>query len=333
MNLPLKNIQKIAVFRALQLGDMLCAMPAIRALRSSYPDAEITLIGLPWAKSFVERFSDYIDRLISFPGYPGLPEQPFDEEKFEFFLKKTRKEKFDLLLQMQGNGTIVNELLSQFGAANLAGFYNDESYMDSPLFMRYPDHGAEKYRHLSLMKHLGIQPKGSHLDFPLTQKDQRDYDALLLPVQTKSFIIIHPGSRGAWRQWPPKYFAAIGDYYIEEGFTVIITGTANESDITSEVIKSMHHLPIDLTGKTSLGALALLVKNAFMLIANCTGISHIADALDTRSVIISMDGEPERWSPENRHLHKVIDWTKESDFKKVFLESKNLAGDLSILNS
>ena len=135
-NLPLKNIQKIAVFRALQLGDMLCAMPALRALRSSYPDAEITLIGLPWAKSIVERFSDYIDRFISFPGYPGLPEQPFDEEEFEFFLKKTRKEKFDLLLQMQGNGTIVNELLSQFGASNLVGFYNDESYMDSPLFMR-----------------------------------------------------------------------------------------------------------------------------------------------------------------------------------------------------
>lgn len=333
MNLPLKNIQKIGVFRALQLGDMLCVVPALRALRSAYPDAEISLIGLPWAKSFAERFGNYIDRFISFPGYPGLPEQAFDEEKLELFLKKIRKEKFDLLLQMQGNGTIVNDLLSQFGAVNLAGFYNLESQMNSSLFMPYPDHGPEKYRHLSLMRHLGIEPKGSHLDFPLTQKDHRDYEALLLPVMPKGFIIIHPGSRATWRQWPPKYFAAIGDYFIEEGFTVVITGTNNESDITSEVIKSMHHLPIDLTGKTSLGSLGMLVKNAFMIIANCTGISHVADALGTPSVIISMDGEPERWSPENKSLHKVIDWTKDSHFKTVLLESKNLVEDLSMLNT
>ena len=79
------EIKKIAVFRALQLGDLLCAIPAVRALRAAFPNAEITLIGLPWAKDLVARFNQYFDKFISFPGYPGLPEQPFDASKFEEF--------------------------------------------------------------------------------------------------------------------------------------------------------------------------------------------------------------------------------------------------------
>jgi ADP-heptose:LPS heptosyltransferase len=105
------SLQKIAIFRALQLGDLLCVIPAIRALRFACPDAEITLLGLPWAGSFVQRFSRYFDRFIHFPGYPGLPEQDYDPAAFVPFLEEMQAEQFDLLLQMQGNGTCWNFLL------------------------------------------------------------------------------------------------------------------------------------------------------------------------------------------------------------------------------
>ncbi len=328
MKSELKNIKKIAIFRALQLGDMLCASPAIRALRFAYPEAEITLLGLPWAQSLVERFSNYFDRFIHFPGYPGLPEQTFDEEKFTIFLNEIRNEQFDLLIQMQGNGTIVNPLMFEFGATNVAGFYNEESFVDSPLFMPYPNHISEIHRHLLLMQYLGIEYEGDHLEFPLTKKDQEDFHDLLLPIEVRKYICIHPGSRGTLRQWPPKYFGAIADYYVEQGFTVVITGTKEERDVTREVIKCMHHLSTDLTGKTNLGAVAVLIKNSFTLISNCTGVSHVADALDTPSVIISMDGEALRWAPLNRQLHRVIDWTKEQHFESVLLATHTLLQDL-----
>jgi len=318
MILSSDKVQKIAVFRALQLGDMLCAVPAIKALRNAYPAAEIVLLGLPWASTFVQRFSMYFDRFIHFPGYPGLPEQQFDAAKFNAFTEQMRDEEFDLLIQMQGNGTIVNPLMLTLGAKHVAGFFNEQSVVHSSLFMEYPDYGPEADRHLLLMQHLGIASCGNHLEFPLLPADYKELDELMLPVQKKKYVCVHPGSRGSWRQWPPKYFAALADYCVEQGFTVIVTGTNDEIEITKEVIKCMQHPAIDLTGKTKLGAVGLLIKDAYLLIANCTGVSHIAAATETPSIIISMDGEPERWGPVNKRIHTTIDWTKNHHFETVF---------------
>jgi ADP-heptose:LPS heptosyltransferase len=321
MKLPKENVNKIAVFRALQLGDMLCVIPAIRSLRRAYPAAKITLLGLPWANSFVQRFNMYFDRFIHFPGCEGLPEQPYDEQKLSEFISQMEIEKFNLVLQMQGNGTIVNPLMFLFGAKHVAGFHNEESYVASDLFVEYPNYGSEIQRHLILMDHLGIKGKDLSLEFPINEKDDKDYSELIVPLPEKKYVCIHPGSRDIRRQWPPQYFAALADYCIEQGFTVVVTGTIEEQDITRELIKWIHHPVIDLTGKTSLGAAALLIKNAFMLIANCTGVSHIASAVKTPSIIISMDGEPERWAPLNKTIHRTIDCKEHPYFDKVFHET------------
>ena len=308
------EIKKIGVFRALQLGDMLNIIPAVRALRSAYPEAEIVLIGLPWAASFVQRFNRYFNRFIHFSGYAGLPEQLFDETVYQSFVQTIKEENFDLLLQMQGNGTIVNEMLRQWNAKHVAGFYNDESFIESRLFIYYPNFGSEICRHLLLMQHLGLPIKGDELEFPTTEDDEQEWQQLQQRFHLQNYVCVHPGSRGAWRQWPPQYFAKLADLCAENGFTPVITGTSDEAAITQHVIRRMNYGCIDLTGKASLGSLALLIKNAGCLIANCTGVSHLASATQTPSIIISMDGEPERWSPLDTTIHRITDWTKTGDF-------------------
>ncbi len=331
MKLQPSQIKKIAIFRALQLGDMLCSIPSIRALRHAYPEAHITLLGLPWAKSLTERFSDYFDEFIHFPGYPGLPEQPFEPTAFTDFLKKMQDEKFDLVLQMQGNGSLVNPMVELFGARYTAGFSTEGHYAPANgLFMPYPDYGHEAERHVALMEFLGIPSQGTALEFPLTTADYDALDGLALLIEPHNYVCIHPGSRGAWRQWPVQYFASLADYCYEQGYKVVITGTNDERDITSAVIENMRYDAIDTTGKTTMGAVGVLIKNAAMLISNCTGVSHIASAFKTPSIVISMDGEPHRWGPLDTRIHRTFNWLQSPDFHSVFRETVEVVNLVSV---
>jgi ADP-heptose:LPS heptosyltransferase len=325
MKLPTSEIKKIAIFRALQLGDMLCSIPGIRALRHAYPDAEIVLVGLPWAKSLTERFASYFDGFINFSGYPGLPEQPLNPAAFTEFIGYIQQQKFDLAIQMQGNGSVINPMVELFGARYTTGFSTEGHYApDNGLFMPYPDYGSEIERHILLMEFLGIGSQGTELEFPLNENDHQALAALDLEIEPQKYVCVHPGSRGSWRQWPVQYFAALADYCIDQGYKAVLTGTQEEENIINDVISHMRNEAINIAGKTSVGAVAALIKDAAMLISNCTGVSHIASAFKTPSIVISMDGEPHRWGPLDKRVHRTINWIESPDFHSVFRETIDL---------
>lgn len=318
------DIKRIAILRALQLGDLLCAVPAFRALRAAFPHAHITLIGLPWANTFQQRFSHYIDEVMVFPGYPGLPEQPPDPTAFNTFMSAVKNNRYDLILQMQGNGTLVNPLVQSMGARYTGGFTPKGAVPENGLFVPYPEDLHEIERHLYLLEQLGIPSAGTHLEFPLTSADRESFHRLQLPCDDYTYICVHPGSRAAWRQWPPPYFAAMADHLAEQGWKIVLTGSIEEKELTLAVKSYMCFPALDVAGELSLGGMAVLVKKSRALVSNCTGVSHIAAATATPSVIISMDGEPHRWAPLNTHLHCTTDWTRHNDFDRMLVKADQL---------
>lgn len=300
--------QSIAIVRSLPgLGDLLCAVPAWRSLRAALPEAQITLIGLPWARSFVERFSKYLDNFLEFPGYPGIPEVPLQITKIPAFFAN-QQQRFDLALQMHGNGSVSNPFTVLLGARVNAGFYLPNQYCpDAERFLPYPEHEPEVWRHLRLMEFLGIPIKGTFLEFPLREEDFAALDAIE-EVQLKNgeYVCVHPGASVRDRRWSPEKFAVVADALAERGFQVILTGTAAEAELTQAVQQAMHFPAIDLAGRTSLGAIAALLSNARLLICNDTGVSHLAAALRVKSVVIFSNSDPNRWAPLERDRHRVL---------------------------
>jgi ADP-heptose:LPS heptosyltransferase len=85
-----------------------------------------------------------------------------------------------------------------------------------------------------------------------------------------------------------------------------LTGTRQESFLTGKIKASMREPAIDLSGRTTLGGLAALIARARLLVCNDTGVSHVAAAMRTPSVVVACGSDPQRWAPLNRELHRVL---------------------------
>jgi ADP-heptose:LPS heptosyltransferase len=293
----------IAVFRALQLGDLLCSVPALRALRAAYPDAHITLIGLPWARELAARLRQYVNHFIAFPGFPGLPETTPDLDSIPEFFRLTRERRFDLALQLHGSGEFTNPLTVLMGARRNAGYYRPGHYRpEAGRFHEWRDDEHEVLRWLRLVELLGIEPQGTHLEFPLREPDWQAWRALNLG----HYAVIHAGSQLPSRRWPPQRFAEVGDALAEQGLRVVLTGTQAEFHLLEDVRLAMRRPALNLAGRTTLGTLGALIARATLLVCNDTGVSHIAAATQTPSVVIACGSDPKRWAPLNRDLHRVV---------------------------
>jgi ADP-heptose:LPS heptosyltransferase len=301
--------QRVVLLRALVLGDMLCAVPALRALRMALPKAHIVLVGLPWAREFATRFSRYLSGFLEFPGYPGLTERLPNIGQIPGFLQTAQQARFDLAIQMHGNGLITNPLAALFGARQNAGFFPPGQPCPDPAwFLPYPEHESEVGRLLRLMEFLGVPACDQSLEFPLQEADYQTLQAIpqVRRLQPGCYVCVHPGASVASRRWHVEGFAAVADALAQQDVKVVLTGSLGEADLADAISRQMHRPALNLAGRTSLGALAALLNGARMVVCNDTGVSHLAAALRVPSVVLVLSSDPVRWAPSDHNRHRVL---------------------------
>ena len=74
-NSIIPNVNKIVVLRANALGDLIFILPALKALRDTYPKAEITYLGNSWHKTFLRDRKEIVDDVIVIPKFNGIPNE------------------------------------------------------------------------------------------------------------------------------------------------------------------------------------------------------------------------------------------------------------------
>lgn len=302
------SIESIVVLRALQLGDMLCSVPALRALRAAYPRAHIALVGLPNAADFVRRFSAYVDELLPFPGLTAFPEQTSRETELPAFYGAVRKRRFDLALQLHGSGAQSNGVVRQFGARLEAGFVPDPGQGVPGWHMEWPTDLPEPLRYLALLRHLGLPAENAALELPLFPGEDLAARALLDTegLNPDRTVLVHPGARLPSRRWPADRFASVISALAKEGWEVGLTGAADEFGIVDDVLHQCSVPAANLCGSTTLGELAALLTRVRLLISNDTGVSHVAAARGACSLIVACGSDTRRWAPLDRRRHHVL---------------------------
>ncbi|HEU5230858.1 MAG TPA: glycosyltransferase family 9 protein [Ktedonobacteraceae bacterium] len=278
--------RKVALLRASRIGDFLCATPAFRALRLALPDADITLITLPMLREIAQRLP-YLDRLVEFPGYPGIAEQLFDAGHAIQFLREMHAEQFDLAIQMQGTGVNSNPFMLLLGARRTVGFVRPgegAGLLDAAL--PYPKHLHEVHCVLALATFLGIPQQGEQIVFPLHAEDLRQAECLLKGAEPP-LIGLHPSARDEARKWSLNRFAATGSLLLRRhGGTVIVVGEAQDREQGATIAQRIDGPCLNLMGQTSLLTLGGVLSRLAVLLTNDSGPAHIAYALGTPTVTI-----------------------------------------------
>lgn len=300
--------RRIAIFRAIFLGDLLCATPALRALKRRFPGAEITLIGLPWARLLVERLP-FLDAFEPFPGYEGIVEAPFEPERTRAFFAKARAHEYDLALQMHGNGSFSNGFTADLGARATVGYRAVEDDDRLTAGLRYDPNEHETRRWLRLVAALGATSDDLRMAFPTTPAEDRAATSLLRGAGRGGPLVgLHVGAKDPNRRWPTANFAALGDILMGTyGARIVLTGTAEERELTKDVARRMRSPVLDLAGQTDLGTVAAVIARLDLLVTNDTGASHLAAASRTRSVVLFGPSRPAQWAPLDRARHRVVD--------------------------
>jgi len=299
---------RIAVFRALQLGDMLCAVPALRTLRHAFPSAHITLVGLPGARGFAQRFDRYIDDLLEFPGAAGFPEQAARLQALPGFYRQAQARAFDVALQCHGSGKHSNDIVRCLGARQWAGFVPTQAEAVPGCRMAWPDRLPEPLRYLALLRYLGVPAFDSTLELPVSAQEQAAAGALLrhANLDPGRTVLMHVGARLPSRRWPTGRFAAVAAGLAGLGWQVALTGTDDEATLVAEVWRGCGMRAANLCGRTTLGELAALTGRCRLVICNDTGLSHVAAAVRTPSVVIASGSDVRRWAPLDSRRHVVI---------------------------
>jgi ADP-heptose:LPS heptosyltransferase len=274
-----RRASRILVLRALGLGDLLTAVPALRGLRRAFPRAEITL-ATPRALGPIVHEVGAVDRLLH-----AVALNPV----------RWNGPPLSLAVNLHGRGPQSIDLLRGLCPERLLT-HAHPARPDVDGWPWRPDQ-HEVRRWCDLLAYAGIPARVDDLALPRRRAGSGDDGA----------VIVHPGASHAARQWPPERYGAVARLLALDGRRVLITGSAAERPLATRVaaragLPSAHVL----AGRTSLDRLADLVANARLVVCGDTGVAHVATAYGTPSVVLFGPVSPALWGPPQRPRHRAL---------------------------
>jgi ADP-heptose:LPS heptosyltransferase len=257
----------IVAYRALGLGDLLTAVPALRGLRAAFPDRRLVLAA-PAVLAPLAELSGAVDEVADTAELAPLP---------------AALDGLELAVNLHGAGPQSTALLRAAGPRRLVAFGDGVSTW------RDGEHEVERWCRL-LAEH-GIPADPGRLDLPVPRR----------PVASaaRGATLIHPGAASAARRWPAERWAAVARAERAAGRRVIVTAGVGEEELARGIG------PVAET--PGLLDLAALVAAADRVLSGDTGVAHLATALGTPSVVLFGPTPPAEWGPPaDRPRHRVL---------------------------
>jgi hypothetical protein len=266
------------VLRALGIGELLTAVPALRALRRGGLNVVLAASG---ELKDLALLTGAVEGLIP---TRGLDELPWNGRRL------------DLAVNMHGRGPRSHRLMMELRPRRLWAFTNPAiPRLKGP---RWHEHEHEVERWCRLVRWYGSRADPADLALPIPHS----------PNPAPGAVVIHPGAKDATRRWPAERFAEVARTVVADGLTAVVTGSRRERPMALLVAAQAKLPPSSvLAGRTSLRDLCALVAGAKLVVCADTGVAHLATAYGTPSVVIFGPSSPARWGPPpGRPWHEAL---------------------------
>lgn len=330
-----EDLKNILIIKPSSLGDIVLALPALSALRRSFPDARISWFVRPEFAPILQN-RPHITEIIHFDrkllGRAWF--NPFAFGSLVSLIRRLRRSKFDAVFDLQGlfrtaSLAWLTGCKKRFGMANareLAHIFYTHKVRQNVDCAHLVDY------YLKIIQTAGAMDLSVEFLLP-DEPSAADSAKRLLTrcgIAPDNFAIFVSGSAHTYKCWPIDRFAVLAEK-ISSRFhlPVVATGTASEKKVIDN-LGTIASVPIaNFAGLTSLSELLALMRVAKLVISNDTGPGHIAATLGTPLVMIFGRSNPARVAPYGRKDCVVA---VEPDKRGLAINSANPKHDISAIN-
>jgi len=293
-----RNFKNILFIRMDHLGDIICTLPSLKALKERFPDSQITFLGASWSCQPLKANPHLYDELI-------LWDAPWHNKKNKYkigikeaisiisFILKLRKRHFDLVIQPRGEGmnVVLASLLNSSNTISgidpnrpLARFM--AKWIDKKIILNpYKTYHISEWPELCL-KEIDIKITPKHYKNAYAFYNYPDFLDIINHYRQKNFkiccIVIGAGSTA--RLWSPQKFSSLINELYNKKIVSVLLGSKSDIGFRNKINVSVPL--IDLVGKTDFRNIECVIRNSDFVISLDTSIMHLASLLGKKIIAL-----------------------------------------------
>lgn len=301
----LEGVTKFLIVRQHnQFGDMLANVSLFRAIKETYPEAEITLIVSPQNHYAVTK-NKFIDECFNFD------KKKLFSLKYIKSLRSVLKKKYDVAIipstvSISATSLILGRIANaevRIGPSELNGKVNKYSYfLDRriPLdWRKYPDAHVSDFG-LDIVRPFGITTKDFSSTISFDDQDIKVADNFIkenFPDSEIPLVGLHVGAGKPHNRWALDNFIEVMDGLNESfGCRFILTGSSSDKNELDYVMEHTTHKPALFINRT-IPQLAALISMLRLFVTNDTGVMHVAGTTKTPQISVFGPTNPFNWAP------------------------------------
>jgi len=278
------SVKNILIITLSNLGDIILTTPVLTKLHEEFPDAKIDVI------------TGSVGKVI-FNAHPAVREIIPDKRSRNFAdrlgqVLQLRKRRYDVAVDLKNSlipyliGARFHTRLNLWQGANR---HKKEEHLLKLSGLRV---GSFQPEDLSYML-------DAEFFVPILPEDKKYIDDLMSQDdQEKKIVVINAGAKSPLKRWGADKYAHLADMLIRDfGCRIFLTGTEEDIETVKRVTSSMRETATDLCCKTSVGALAELMRRSSLVVTNDSAPLHVASAVNAPTIAIFGPFDEKKYGP------------------------------------